>query len=227
LIAPRLIDELWESMSSANKGNRMQTETLVAFVVAATVIILVPGPTNLAIVSDSVGAGLRKSLWTVSGAALSHAGFITLATAGVVSVLSTYPKFFLFIKWFGVLYLSFQGARLLLVKSNLLEAQEADGNGKASALYLLKGFLVNSTNPKALLFYAALFPPFVNTKTAYAPQLVILSITFLGIFVVVGVGHALLGQKAQDILKNRRNIGIGNKVSGTVMIGAAVWMATK
>ena len=95
----------------------MALSTFAAFLAAAFVIIVVPGPTNLAIVSDSIEAGAKRSLWTVTGAAFSHAAFIVLATAGVGAVISLYPNLFVYIKWFGVLYLAVQGVRLILKKS--------------------------------------------------------------------------------------------------------------
>ena len=205
----------------------MQTDLYFSFVLAAAVIIVVPGPTNLAIVADALSAGLRRSLWTVAGAALSHAAFIAVATAGIAALLGAYPNIFIFLKWFGVLYLAFQGFRLVIKKSPVGEQQTAPQNGKGPGRHLLRGFLVNSTNPKALLFYAALFPPFVNSKMAYLPQLLTLSVTFLAIFLVVGSAHAVLAQKARDALGKQTNLRLVNKVSGSVMIGAAVWMATK
>ena len=86
----------------------------IAFLTAALIIIVVPGPTNLTIVSDSIKAGIRRSIWTVAGAAVSHAGFIAVATAGVGTVLEKYPQIFVFLKWFGVLYLVIQGVSLLV-----------------------------------------------------------------------------------------------------------------
>ena len=207
----------------------MPTDVYLSFLVAATVIIVVPGPTNLAIVADTIAEGPGRSLWTVAGAALSHALFIAVATAGIAAVLDAYPGVFVFLRWFGVLYLGAQGLRLIICRAAGKEDPPA-GPGRrprARSLYLLKGFLVNSTNPKALLFYAALFPPFVGTRMAFLPQLVTLSVTFLGIFLVVGAAHALLAQKARDALGNRKNLAVTNRVSGAVMVGAAVWMATK
>jgi threonine/homoserine/homoserine lactone efflux protein len=202
------------------------TATYLAFVAAATVIIVVPGPTNLLIVSDSINGGVRRSLWTVLGAAISHAVLIAVATAGVGTILSRYPHVFTFIKWFGVLYLCTQGVRLVVKKSSFDgEARVARPYGVLG--YLFKGFLVNSTNPKALLFYAALFPPFVNPNSAYMTQLLILASTFLVLFIAVAVVHAVVAQRIAALLTKERNAMLTNRIAGSVMIGAAVWMATK
>ena len=205
----------------------MLAGTYVAFFLAAFVVIIVPGPTNLMIVSESIHAGVRRSLWTICGAALSHAGFIVVATAGVGAVLATRPQVFTIIKWFGVLYLGFQGIRLILKKSANLETQAAYLGDHRFWGYLLKGFVVNSTNPKALLFYAALFPPFVNPRLAYVPQLLVLAITFLVLFVIIGVTHAVVATRAKELLNGQQSNNATNKISGAVMLGAATWMAMK
>ena len=201
--------------------------TYLAFLAAAVVIILVPGPTNLAIVSDSIKAGVRRSLWTVAGAALSHALFIATATAGVGAILGRFPRVFVFIKWFGVLYLVAQGLRLIIGRQSRPEGRREEPPERGAVGYLIKGFVVNTTNPKALLFYAALFPPFVNAQHAYLPQLLVLASTFLAVFALVGVAHAVLGQRLGGLFSGDGKTDLANKVSGTVMIGAAVWMATK
>jgi threonine/homoserine/homoserine lactone efflux protein len=201
--------------------------TFAAFLAAAFVIIVVPGPTNLAIVSDSIEAGAKRSFWTVTGAAFSHAAFIILATAGVGAVISLYPNLLVYIKWFGVLYLAVQGVRLIFKRSVDLETRNAAPQMRGITAYILKGFIVNSTNPKALLFYAALFPPFVNPHAAFLPQLLILASTFLCLFFVIGLLHAIIAHKARAFFGNSKRMNLGNKISGTVMVGAAVWMATK
>jgi homoserine/homoserine lactone efflux protein len=201
-------------------------ETFIAFATAAFVIIVIPGPTNLTIVSDSLDAGVRRSLWTVAGAAVSHAGFIVVATAGVGAIVGSHPEVFVFIKWFGVIYLVLQGVRLIVKQPATLDAR-TQPKGRGVFSHLLKGFVVNSTNPKALLFYAALFPPFVNPRAALVPQLLVLAVTFLVLFLIVGALHSVLGQSARNFLSNRRSATLANRVSGGVMIGAAVWMATK
>jgi homoserine/homoserine lactone efflux protein len=183
---------------------------------------VVPGPTNLAIVSDSIEAGVKRSFWTVTGAALSHAAFIILVTAGVGAVISLHPKLFVYIKWFGVLYLAVQGIRLILKRSVDLEIRNAAPQKRGIAAHFLKGFIVNSTNPKALLFYAALFPPFINPQAAFLLQLLILASTFLLLFFVIGLLHAIIAHKARAFFGNSKRMNLGNKISGTIMVGAAI-----
>ena len=93
--------------------------------------------------------------------------------------------------------------------------------------YFVKGLVVNSTNPKALLFYAALFPPFVSPHDPFVPQLITLASTFLVLFVLVGMLHALIGHRLSKLLSQTKSLNITNKASGAVMIGVAAWMATK
>jgi threonine/homoserine/homoserine lactone efflux protein len=205
----------------------MSAGTYFAFLAAAAVIIVIPGPTNVAIVSDSISAGMRKALGTVGGAALSHAAFIVVTAAGIGTLIAAYPRALDIIKWFGVLYLALQGVRLIVRKPALLDPGKAPPAARGFLRCVIKGFVVNSTNPKALLFYAALFPPFVSPAEALIPQLIILATTFLIIFVVVGTAHALLGQKAKKLLNSRAGTDLGNRIAGSIMIGAAAWIAVK
>ncbi len=205
----------------------MDISRYLAFLSAAFVIIIIPGPTNLVILSDSLRSGFRKAVWTVAGAALAHALFLTAFTAGFATLVETYPRAIEYIRVFGVVYLAWTGLKLIVSSpSSAAEAHERAGAGNPAG-YLLRGFLVNATNPKALLFYAAFFPPFIATSAPVGPQLVVLGLTFLAIFVAVGLLHAFVPEVIHRRSTSRRARRRVNVVAGSAAIGAGIWLATR
>ncbi len=204
----------------------MTFELYIAFVTTAVIIIVVPGPTNMVVVSNSMKFGFRKSLWTVLGAACSHSSFFCVTTLGLAAILLTSAHVLEVLKWFGAVYLVWMGVRLWMAK----EAEDEIGDGRymATARSLFtQGFLVNTTNPKALAFYAAFFPPFVNPSLPALPQLLMMGATFVAIFLIVAILHGLAADRVRAMFQTRRSQRVWNRMAGSFLIGAGLLLATK
>lgn len=202
----------------------MSLETYFAFLVAAVVLIIIPGPTNMVVVSSALRYRFQRTIWTILGAAVSHTFFFCVASLGIATVLLASAKLFEIVKWIGVGYLIWLGIGQIRAKQNLLSAVEERVSGNAWSMFL-RGFAVNTTNPKALIFYSSFFPPFINSTAPVGPQLVIMGITFVNLFLLIAIAHAYSAAKASEFFKNPRQLRKINQVSGTILLGAGALLA--
>jgi len=128
-----------------------------AFVVAFLIFLLIPGPGNLVLITSTSKGGVRAGLAATVGIVLGDQVLSWLAVAGVAAVLSTSPTAFAAVQWVGAAYLAWLGVKMLLAKP-----------GAAPILnikpyhYLRQAFLITLLNPKAIVFYMAFFPLFID-----------------------------------------------------------------
>ena len=128
-----------------------------AFVVAFTIFLLIPGPGNLVLITSTTKGGVRAGLAATLGIVLGDQVLSWLAVAGVAAVLTTYPTAFQTVQWVGAAYLAWLGAKMLFAKP-----------GAAPILnikpyhYLRQALFITLLNPKAIVFYMAFFPLFID-----------------------------------------------------------------
>lgn len=200
----------------------MTPETYLIYLgVLAAFFATPPDTSQLLIISNSLRHGLRKSLATIAGDLSANALQMTLAAFGLTAIIAASANALWVVKWLGVAYLVWIGLRLMMSRP------DTAGPGAAQRGTLFRqGFLTSSANPYAVVFFGALFPQFINPGVAVLPQLLILGVTYL---VVDGLILLLWGWAAQRTLgrvKNLTNLWI-NRVSGALMIGAAVLLGLK
>lgn len=203
----------------------MSIETYLAFILASFVLIIIPGPTNMVVVSSSILYGFKSSLWTVAGAALSHTLFFVVASAGLAAILMASAQVFIVLKWFGVCYLVWLGLTQILSKEPRA-GSIANKNRESIGSLFLRGITVNSTNPKALVFYSTFFPPFINPNLSLLQQLLILGTTFVTIFIAVAAFHAWSAEKLGGVFRSGSKLRLVKKTSGAILVGAGVLLAT-
>lgn len=195
----------------------MSAETYLLYLAAVAVFFATPPDTSqLLIVSNAMKHGLRRSLWVIAGDLSANVLQMTAAAFGLAAIIATSAQAFGWIKWLGVAYLVWIGLRLMLAREGPGQAQPAV---KATGLFRV-GFLTSMTNPFAVVFFAALFPQFIDTAAAVLPQLVILGATYL---LVDGVTLVLWGWAGARVAQRLARISMTglNRISGGLMIGAA------
>lgn len=197
----------------------------VAFLAFASVVVLVPGPDFAVVTSNTVSGGRRRGAWCAFGVASSNALQGIAAVAGLGTLIVRAQPVFHLVRWAGVLYLTYLGARLLCaaVRGRYPAMQAADGSGVAARGWR-QGFLSNITNPKVLMFYLAVLPQFL-APGATAPFLL-----------PFALGHALLSLAYLLILtallhRVRRVLALRpvrralDSITGCAMVGFGVRLA--
>jgi len=193
----------------------------------ATVLIFMstPGPSHLLIISVSMTNGYRRSLATAAGDLSANAIQMTLAGLGLATLLVASEFGFTLIKWAGVAYLVWMGIRQILASFKKRAGVQSAQPASLKSLWL-KGFITSAANPKAVIFFAALFPQFIDQGKPVFPQIVALGITYL---IVDGLFLASYGKGAQWLASKVTQSGRQwvDRIAGVGLIGTAIFLATK
>jgi len=184
-----------------------------------------PGPSHLLMLSVSMTNGFHRSLATAAGDLTANAVQIVLAGMGLAAIVTASQYGFAIIKWAGVAYLVWLGVRQIIASyrsgSDLAEMQPAT----LKQLWF-RGFVSSAANPKAVVFFAALFPQFLDTSKPLAAQVAILGVTYI---VCDGTYLAAYGKGASWIaarIKGRYRSWV-DRAAGAGLIGAAVLLGLR
>lgn len=156
----------------------MTFETWLAYIAVVLLFMSTPGPSHLLMVSVGMTNGFRRSLATAGGDLTANALQMTLAGLGLAGALMASGHGFAIVKWLGVTWLVWMGVRQF--RASFRHAAPAGRAAPASPMRLwLAGFVTSAANPKAIVFFAALFPQFIDPTRPVAPQLLALGATYL------------------------------------------------
>jgi homoserine/homoserine lactone efflux protein len=198
----------------------MSIETWLAFVAASAVLLIIPGPTILLVISYALGRGLRAALPVAVGVAFGYFTAMTLSLLG----LATSALLFTIFKWAGAAYLVWLGIALWRAGAGLQVEGRKDA---APALSMLgHAWLVTALNPKSITFFIAFLPQFIDPTVGFWNQMLIFEATFLGLAFANAIGYGLIASRARGLVQNQRAIGIFNRVGGSLLIGAGLAAAS-
>ncbi|WP_293855253.1 LysE family translocator [uncultured Alsobacter sp.] len=198
----------------------MPLEPWLAFVAASTVLVLIPGPTVLLVVSYALGQGWRAALPMAIGVALGDFTAMSLSVLGIGTLLMASATLFAAVKWVGAAYLVYLGVKLFRAGGSLSAEPRT---GAASAWRMgAHAWLVTSLNPKGILFFVAFFPQFIDPHAAFWPQVLVLQATFLALAFANALAYAYFASRARGLVRNERVIGGVNRVGGAILVGAGV-----
>ena len=199
----------------------MSVDLYLAYLLACFVIVIVPGPTVTLIVANSLAHGTRAGLLNVAGTQLGLAAMIAVLLLSLASLIATMAAWFDWVRIAGAAYLAWLGLKLLRGAGGL---EAARGAPVPRGGFLLQGFLVIMSNPKALLVFGAFIPQFVDPTRDAVWQIGVLGMTFMAVATLCDGGYAVVTGRARALLSARR-ARLLSQASGVVLIGAAVWFA--
>jgi len=195
--------------------------TLLTLAVASFLLAIVPGPTVTVIIANSLRAGTRAGLLNIAGTILGDILLILVLAFGLETVIANMGSAFFWIKLVGAAYLIWLGVKLLRSDGEIGDTKSV----KPPRIgYFWQGFFVVLSNPKALFFFGAFIPQFVDTSANAFEQTIILGLTFTVVASVTDAIYAVLGGKAGNWL-TRSNVRIGEIISGVCLIGGGIWLA--
>ena len=196
--------------------------TYLAFVAASALIVIVPGPTVTVIIANSLRSGAKAGMMNVAGTQVGLLIMLAVLALGLSTVVSTLGWAFDVIRLLGAAYLIWLGVKLWRSDGRLGEASEAEA--RSMARYFWQGFVVIWSNPKALLFFGAFLPQFVDPVGSPALQIMVLGLTFMAVATILDGAYALAAGKTGALL-SRNNVRWLERVSGTFLIGGGIWLA--
>jgi len=200
----------------------MPLELWLAYVLTSAVVLAIPGPTVLLVLSYSIAHGRRATLPVVAGLGLGDAVAITLSLVGLGTILATSALWFTIIKSIGGLYLIYLGLSMIRgarTKSRL----EIDPTERSSRSLFTTAFVVTALNPKSIVFFIALLPQFISPAHPATPQLWILGTTFVAMAVAGGTIYALFASSMRQFLMSPKTQEIYGYAGGSLLCGAGVW----
>lgn len=201
----------------------MSAEVWLTYVAAVLLLMSTPGPSQLLMLSNSVANGFGRSLATAAGDLSANVLQMLAAAIGLGAVVMASEDAFLAVKWCGVAYLLWMG----LVR---IRRAGRGGIGRASPASMralwFQGFTTSAANPRAVVFFAALFPQFIDAHGAFWTQFAILGLTYVAIdaafLSMYGGGAAWIASR----LSRSARVWM-DRISGGFLIGAAVLLGLK
>lgn len=180
-------------------GRMPSASTLAAFAVASVIIIAMPGPSVLFTIGRALSAGRREALLTVVGNALGILTQICALAVGLGPLIAASTVAYTALKVVGAGYLVWLGVQAIRNRRALASAFEAGVPVTAPSLHAVRaGYVVGVTNPKTIVFFAALLPQFVVQTSAVLPQLVALGAVFAVLALLMDGSVALVASRARD-----------------------------
>jgi len=189
----------------------------LSFVGTVLILVVTPGPSVLLATANSMKYGAKKTTGTILGDLSANLLQIILASAGLASIIISSAELFQLIKWFGVAYLIYIGFRKVISKPKIEWTKSIVKDRSFFNLYT-EGFLMSAANPKAIVFFAALFPLFIKESLPFLPQVIILAITFLILDGLSLSVYTRFASKLKGHLENKEKIYLQNKIVGSLLI---------
>lgn len=196
----------------------------LAYVAAASVLLMIPGPTILTVISYSISHGRRAKVPLVTAVALGDSTALAASLAGLGALLAASAFWFTLVKWVGGLYLLYLGLRLLRGAAAMPDpAPEGERPLPGTWRLFGKTWLVTALNPKSIVFFVAFLPQFIDPAGAVVEQMWVLAVTFVVLATVNASLYAIFGNVASRLLHSGRVQRRFNLAGGSLLSAAGIW----
>jgi threonine/homoserine/homoserine lactone efflux protein len=206
-------------------------EILLAYTLACIAVVIVPGPSVTVIIANSMRYGTRAGLWTDGGTQAGLATMLVVLAAGLSTIINHMGWVFDWLRLIGAAYLIWLGIKLWrgggaggAATSSTLPAEPGSGPRVKGKRFFWQGFLVLWSNPKALLFFGAFIPQFIDPAGSALVQTLVLGLIFILVALVLDSIYALAAGRAGRWLTGTR-MRLMEKVSGSFLIIGGLWLA--
>jgi threonine/homoserine/homoserine lactone efflux protein len=201
----------------------MSFEHWLAFVAASIVLLAIPGPTVLLVVSYALGHGRRYAAATVAGVALGDLTAMTASLLGLGALLAASAGLFTAVKWVGAAYLVYLGLRLW--RAPVGDPGQADISETRPGRIFAHAYVVTALNPKGIVFFVAFLPQFLDMTRPVLPQMAILVATFVSLATINAALFGLLASSARRTIRRPSAQRLVNRIGGSFLIGAGLLTA--
>ena len=189
-----------------------------AFLATVSVVAISPGPGAAAVMGAGIGHGLAAALRVVLGLQLALLLQLSVVAAGLGALLAASETSFNIIRLSGAAYLIWLGVRQILAPPTPLHAT-VEGGRVAGAGWVLRGLLVNLSNPKAIIFIGALVPQFLVLTKPALPQYAVIALTMCCVDALTMSGYGLLGSRLAALMEDPRRLRWASRGFGSAFIG--------
>lgn len=203
----------------------MDIELYLIFLATTVMLILVPGPAAITVASQGASHSSNRAFLGVLGVASADVIFFALSATGIASLIVTSHFLFSLMKWFGVVYLLYLGISAFFSQSGAININRKSRTNNPRKLFY-QGLVVQLANPKALLYFSALLPQFVDPSKPIIFQMFLMGISCLLADLLV---YSLFSQLGERLGKQKMKswvISLINKVAGITLISTGIKMAS-
>jgi threonine/homoserine/homoserine lactone efflux protein len=198
-------------------------ELWLAYVATSAIVLAIPGPTILLVLSYSIAHGRKATFPVVAGVALGDSVAITVSLIGLGSLLAASAFWFTVIKWMGGLYLIYLGIQLFRGAGKTIAFEPGQARVSSSRKLFANAFIVTALNPKSIVFFIALLPQFISAAHPVNPQLGMLGVTFVVLATIGATSYALFAASLRRFLASARAQKAYSLVGGSLLCGAGLW----
>ena len=202
----------------------MSLEIYITYVFATTIILVIPGPTIILVVSQAVTHGRKSVVPLTAGVVFGDFTAMTLSLLGLGTIMSASATLFTLFKWIGALYLIYLGINMWRAnpKSGSIKIEK---KGIATLSYFKSSFIVTALNPKSIAFFVAFLPQFISPNEPVFSQLLLLGGTFLLLALVNAALYSLFASQLRETIRKTNVRKWFNRCGGTALIGAGIFTA--
>ena len=200
----------------------MSIELWLAFVAASVILLVIPGPTILTVISYSVAHGRRANVPLVAAVALGDSTALVLSILGLGALLATSAFWFTVIKTAGGLYLIYLGIKLFRAGASPVDSSAAKITGSRWKLFA-NTYLVTALNPKGIVFFVAFLPQFIDPAASAGRQLWVLALTFVALATINATLYAVFAASARKLLASKRAQRRFSLAGGSLLSMAGLW----
>ncbi|SAL66738.1 amino acid efflux protein [Caballeronia terrestris] len=195
------------------------------FAIASAILVAIPGPTVLLVVSYALGHGRKYALATTVGVALGDLTAMTASMLGLGVLLAASAELFTVLKWAGAAYLVYLGVRLWRAPVVVDTGELKPPAELRTSRILAHAYAVTTLNPKSMIFFVAFVPQFIDPHVASVSQIAIFEATFVGIAAANSLAYALLASGARRAIRRTSVQRAVNRTGGALLMGAGIFAA--
>ncbi|HYD97868.1 MAG TPA: LysE family translocator [Alphaproteobacteria bacterium] len=200
----------------------MLFHTWLVFAVTSALSAATPGPAVMVVLSQAMARGVRGGMAAAAGIATMNVAWIVVSMVGLGALLQASPALFEAVRWAGAAYLLWLGIKCLRAGPDRLDLDAAPRPRRSA---YASGALVQMVNPKALVFFGALFPQFIDLEHGAAAQAAILGATVIGVELLVLLGFSVLTDRALRLVAAESLSRWRNRATGVLLMVAGVGLA--
>lgn len=203
----------------------MDLSVWLAYLVATIILSVSPGPGVFSSLAAGISHGFPRGLWNAVGMQVANFILLGLVSVGLGALLLASETLFTTVKWAGVAYLVWLGIVTWRAPVRVFYAPTGERSARAAREVFLRGFLVNITNPKGIVFYVAVLPQFIDTARPPFTQYAILGVTTLVVDLIVMAGYIALAARVLAVMRDPDHLRWVNRLLGGAFVGAGAALA--
>lgn len=203
----------------------MKLQLWLLFVMTEAMLSISPGPAVLYVLSQAIRRGPGKSVWASWGILSSNAMYFALSATSLGAVIVASYKLFFLIKWIGAAYLVYLGLASFFGKGSALSLPEENASPRSGWRILRDGFFLQAANPKALLFFIAILPQFIDAHHNVALQIFVLGVSSIVVEFIILFIYGQLAGRALATARSPRFEKLTNRLAGSLLVGAGIGLA--